>query len=134
MYAQSSHFERHTQKTRPALINLRFCEEELLRSVLLHIEFIQERTERGVFYCPAFFKGGNNDPANEFVQKSMGSREMIPIPGTRLVVRQNLLHTIHSLSALTDCKPHTSLVNSITSPFIFSVSHQFIFCFLYKCL
>ena len=54
--------------------------------MLLHIDFIQERTESGVFYCPAFFKGGNNDPANEFVQKSMGSHGMIPIPGTSLYI------------------------------------------------
>ena len=40
----------------------------------------------GVFHYPAFFEGGNNDPANAFVLESMGSREMIPIPSTSLYI------------------------------------------------
>ena len=42
---------------------------------LLHIDLIQEHSESVVFYCPAFFKEGNNNSANEFVQESMGSHD-----------------------------------------------------------
>ena len=47
---------------------------------------LQKRIVKGVFRYPAFFQGGNNDPANAFVLKLMGSREMIPIPGTCLYI------------------------------------------------
>ena len=39
-----------------------------------------------LLYCPAFLRGGNNDPASTFVLDSMGARELIAIPGTCLYI------------------------------------------------
>ena len=50
----------------------------------LHIDLVLKCIESGAFCCPAFFNGGNNDPASAFVLESMGARELIPIPGTCL--------------------------------------------------
>ena len=56
----------------------------------LHIDLVLKCIESGAFCCPAFFKGGNNDPASAFVLdevlESMGARELIPIPGTCLYI------------------------------------------------
>jgi len=44
-------------------------EEEFPKTnqTFLHIDLVLKCIESGVFYCPAFFRGGNNDPASAFV-------------------------------------------------------------------
>jgi len=54
--------------------------------MLLHIDLVQKCIQSGVFYRPAFFRGGNNDPVSTFVLESMGAHELIPIPGTCLYI------------------------------------------------
>ena len=70
------------------LINHPLREEGLptTKQTLSHIDILQKRIVNGVFYYPAFFEGGNNDPANAFVLEVNGSREVIPIPGTCLYI------------------------------------------------
>jgi len=71
----------------------------MTNQTFLHIDIVLKCIESGVFYCPAFFRGGNNDPASTFVLESMGACELIPIPGTNLYIyglcqETNLKHTI----------------------------------------
>ena len=58
--------------------------------MFLHIDLVL--IESGVFYCSAFFRGGNNDLARAFVLESMGARELIPIPGTCLYIYGNSMN------------------------------------------
>jgi len=66
----------------------------MTNQTFLHIELVLKCTESGVFYCPAFFSGGNNDLASAFVLESMGARELIPIPGTSLCIYVLGIHGI----------------------------------------
>jgi len=58
----------------------------MTNQTFLHIDLVLKCIESGVFYSPTFFRGGNSDPASAFVLESMGTRELIPIPGTSLYI------------------------------------------------
>ena len=68
-----------------------------LKEGLSYIDILKKHIVSGVLLLSSLCQEDNNDLANAFVLELLGSREMIPIPGTRLYIYDPVTHVSVSL-------------------------------------